>query len=78
MRVLSNGEMLEDLCDRHCYATAYVHGSHILMCDIEDLSTQAVVMLLLHLLGSTGSHKIFGEKLQLVESAMGRTYYGWA
>ena len=37
--VLSQGETLEELCDRHCYATAYVHGSHILMCDIEDLST---------------------------------------
>ena len=37
--VLSRGEMLEELCDRHYYATAYVRGSHILMCDIEDLST---------------------------------------
>ena len=37
--VLSRGETLEELCDRHCYATAYVCGSYILMCDIEDLST---------------------------------------
>ena len=25
--VLSCGETLEELCDWHCYATAYVHGS---------------------------------------------------
>ena len=37
--MISRGETLEELCDRHCYATAYVHGPHILMCDIEDLLT---------------------------------------
>ena len=36
--VLSLGETLEELCDRHCYATVYVHGSIILMYDIEDMS----------------------------------------
>ena len=56
--VLSRGETLEELCDRQCYTTAYVHGSHILMCDIEELSTRAVVTLLLHILHSTRSHKI--------------------
>ena len=61
--VLSHGEMLEELCDRHCYATAYMHGSHILMCDIEDPSTQAVATLLLRILGSMGSHKISGGQL---------------
>ena len=25
--ILSQGETLEDLCDRHCYTTAYVCGS---------------------------------------------------
>ena len=25
--VLSQGETLEDICDRHCYATVYVRGS---------------------------------------------------
>ena len=58
--VLSLGETLEDICDWHCYATAYVRGSHILMCDIEDLSTRVVVTLLLCILGSMGSHKISG------------------
>ena len=37
--VLSRGEMLEEICDMHYYATTYVHGTHILTCDIEDLST---------------------------------------
>ena len=40
--VLSQGDTLEELCDRNCYATVYVCGSHILMCDIEDLLTQVV------------------------------------
>ena len=76
--VLSRGEKLEELCDRHCYTTAYVHGSHILMCDIEDLSTRVVETLLLCILGSIGSHMISGGKIQLVEHAMGGMYYGWA
>ena len=58
--ILSRGETLEDLCDRHCYATAYVHDSYILMCDIKDLSTQTVGTLLQHILGSTRSHNIYG------------------
>ena len=37
--VLSQGKTLEEQCDRHCYATAYVRGYHILMCDIKGLST---------------------------------------
>ena len=69
--------MLEELCDRHCYAIAYVRGSYILMCDIEDLSTRVVETLLLRILDSTGSYKISGGKLQLVERAIGGTYYGW-
>ena len=36
--VLSWRKTLEELCDRNFYATEYVHGSYILMCDIEDLS----------------------------------------
>ena len=58
--VLSQGETLEELCDRHCYATVYVRGSHILMCDIKDLLTWVVATLLMRILGSTGSHKISG------------------
>ena len=58
--MLSQGETLEEICDRNCYAMAYVRGSYILMCDIEDLSTWVVATLLLHILGSTGSHKISG------------------
>ena len=61
--VLSQGETLEELCDRHCYATAYVRGSHILMCDIEDLSTWAIVTMPLRIFGSTGSHKIYQGQL---------------
>ena len=61
--MLSQGETLEELCDRNYYTTAYVCGSYILMCDIEDLSTLVVATLLLLILGSTGSHKIFGGKL---------------
>ena len=75
--VLSLGETLEQLCDRHYYTTTYVHGSYILMCDIKDLSTRVVVTLLLRILGSMGSHKISGGQLQLVEHAIGGTYYGW-
>ena len=75
--VLSRGETLEELCDMHCYATSYVCGSYILMCDIEDLLTREMATLLIHILGSMGSHKIFGGKLQLVERAIGGTYYGW-
>ena len=76
--VLSHGETLEELCDRHCYTIAYVRGSYILMCDIKDLSTRVVEISLLCVLGSMGSHKISGGKLQLVEHAMGGMYYGWA
>ena len=75
--VLSWGETLEELCDRHCYTIAYVHGTHILMSDIEDLLTREMMTLLLHILGSIGSHKISGGQLQLVEHATGGTYYGW-
>ena len=28
-------------------------------------------------MGSTGSHKIYGSQLQLVERAIGGTYYAW-
>ena len=75
--MLSRGETLEDLCDRHCYTTAYVHDSYILMCDIKELSTWAVGTLLQRILGSMGSHKIFGGQLQLIECAIGGTYYAW-
>ena len=76
--VLSRGETLEELCERHCYATAYMRGLHILMCDIEDVSRQAIATMLLRILGSTGSHKISRGQLQIVEHAMGGTYYAWA
>ena len=76
--VLSHGETLEELCDRHYYATVYVHGTHILTCDIEDLSTQVVVTLVLRVLGSTGNHNILRGQLQIVERAMRATYYEWA
>ena len=75
--VLSRGETLEDLCDRHYYATTYVCGSYIPMCDIEELSTLVVGTLLQCILGSTGSHKISSGQLQLVERAIGGTYYAW-
>ena len=75
--VLSLGETLEDLCDQHCYATTYVRGSYILMCDIEELSTREVGTLLQCILGSIGSHKISGGQLQLVEHVIGGTYYAW-
>ena len=61
--VLSRAEKLEELCDRHYYTMAYVHGSYILMCDIEDLLTWEVSTLVLHILGSMGSHKISGGQL---------------
>ena len=44
--MLSQGETLDELCDRHCYAATYMHGSYILMCDIEELSTREVGTLL--------------------------------
>ena len=78
MRVLSNGEMLEDLCDRHCYATTYVHGSHILKSDIEELSTWAIAAMVLCILDSSGNHKISGVQIQMVMCALRGTYYGWA
>ena len=61
--VMSQWETLEELCDQHCYATVYVRGSYILMCDIEELSKRAVGNLLQRILGSTGSHKISGGQL---------------
>ena len=61
--VLSLGETLEELCERHCYAIVYVRGSYILMCDIEDLSTREVATLLLCILGSMGIDKISGGQL---------------
>ena len=33
---------------------------------------------MLRVLGSTGSHKISGGQLEMVEHAMRGTYYGWA
>ena len=53
--VLSRGETLEELCDRHCYAMAYVRGFYILMCDNKVLSTRVVATLLLCILGSRGA-----------------------
>ena len=76
--VLSHGETLEELCERHCYATRYMCGSHILMCDIEDVLTWAIATMPLHILGSAGSHKISGGNMQIIECAMGGTYYAWA
>ena len=76
--LLSCGETLEEFCDRNFYATVYVRGSHILACDIEDLSTQDDAAMVLHILGSTMNHKISGGQLQMVEHAMRGTYYGWA
>ena len=67
--VLSRGETLEELCERHSYATTYVHGLHIRMCDIEDVSTWAIATMFLHTLGSTGSHNIYRGKLQIVEGS---------
>ena len=55
---LSHGETLEDLYEKHYYAFAYVHGSYILICDIESLLTHAVVAMVLQILGSFGTHKI--------------------
>ena len=76
--VLSRGETLEELCERHYYMTSHVHGSHILMCEIEDVSTWAIATMLLCILGSTRSHKISGGQQQIIEHAMGGTYYAWA
>ena len=56
--MLSQGKTLEELCDRHCYAMAYVCGSYILMCDIEELSTWVVGTLLRHILGSMVLYRI--------------------
>ena len=75
---ISHGETLEELYDQHCYASLYVQGSYILMCDIESILTHAVVVMVLQILGSSGNHKISGGQLQMVESAMGGTYFGWA
>ena len=73
--VLSHGETLEELCHRHYYMTTYVRGSQILTCDIKDLSTRAIVTMLLRVLGSTRNHKILVGQLQMVECAMRGTYY---
>ena len=61
--MLSRGETLKDLCDRHCYAMMYMRGSYILMCDIKDLCTRAMGTLLQCIFGSMGSHKISGGQL---------------
>ena len=61
--VLSRGETLEELCERHCYMTAYVRGLHILTCDIEDVLTRAIATMFLRILGSMGSHKLYGMQL---------------
>ena len=39
---LSHGENLDDICERHCYASTYVHESYILVCKIEILLTQVI------------------------------------
>ena len=75
---LSHGESLDDICERHYYASMYVCGSYILYFHIESLSTRVVVVMVLRILGSSGNHKISGGQLQMVESAMGGTYFGWA
>ena len=58
--------------------SAFVHKSYKLGCDIESLQTQAVAVMVLHILGSTGPHKISGGQLLMVESVLRGTYYGWS
>ena len=60
---LSHGDILEELYERHSYASSYVWGSYILMCDIEILSNRAIVVMVLWILGSSGNHKISGGQL---------------
>ena len=56
---ISHEEILEEIYKMHCYASAYVWGSYILMCDIESLLTHAVVAMVLQILCSLGNHKVF-------------------
>ena len=44
---LSRGVLMDDLCAKHCYASAYVHSSYILVCDIESLESHAMEMMVL-------------------------------
>ena len=60
---LSHGETLEELYERHYFASAHVWVSCILMCDIDIISTRAVATMVLWILGSTGNHKVSRGKL---------------
>ena len=57
-RKLPRGVLMDDLCARNCYATAYVYAPYILVCDIESLETHVVETMVLQILGSKGPHKI--------------------
>ena len=69
---------MDGLCARKCYASAYMHTSYILVCEIESLETREVVVMVLRILGSKGSHKISGDQLHIVEHVLRGTYFGWA
>ena len=69
---------LDDLYERHFYASPTLYVSYILVCDIKILVTRVVAVMVLCILESSGPHKISGGKLQIVERVMEGTYYGWA
>ena len=75
---ITHGVSLEDLRDRHCYASASMHSSYILVCYIERLDTQFVVVMVLRILGSLGPYKISGDQPHMVEHFLRGTYFGWA
>ena len=53
MPKLTHGVSLDNLCERHCYASAMVHSSYILVCYIESLANREVVVMVLWILGSS-------------------------
>ena len=53
---VANRDTLDELYQNHYYGSAYMRESHILVCDIEDVSTRAVAVMVLCILGSLESH----------------------
>ena len=75
---LSHGVSLDDLYEKHFYASTSVHSSYILVCDIESLENWVVVAMVMWILGSSKPHNISGGQLQMVGHVLRETYFGWA
>jgi hypothetical protein len=73
-------------CGRRSKEMIKIHGNEnakdtynaILITNLECLETLVVVVVVVHIMGTCGPHRIPGGLTMLIESVLDRTYYGWA